>query len=255
MSPQKQQSQMQSGPLTSYQQWRTFMIGLSLLVALTVIVFMRRGVGWRVLTLGSLYGMAAVLYILQGIGNYHVSIPLVGVVGAHHQTVSLKIFGLVFLAVGLWQRRVAWKELVRGGTSDTTYSLGESHFEFLPVKKSILYRVIDPAITFLMGLCLHRLGFIGLSLWFIFASVCWRLLEQHRYERQLDEHLDGRDRLIEAEVLAMAAEHWQRGAMDTKTGGPHPDAIATGVDSILEAEIARRKKKAAKGGASEDARS
>ena len=235
MSPQRQASQSQRGMVASYQQWRDAITALATLPALTVMVFMRQKVGWDKLTYGSMYGMAFVLYVLNTIS---------------HEGRSLMYFGQAFLVAGLWQRRERWKDLVHGEPWHT-FSHGVSWFEFLPIRQDLVYRVVDPALAFLAGLVLRKLGFSSLGLWVMFSALCFQLVEQRVYEMRLRRELDAHNDLIESRVQAESVAQWD-GQGDAKAPSLRATCgIATGVDASLQAQIARRKKQAAAGAAGE----
>ena len=104
--------------------------------------------------------MATVIYVMGVIGNFHISIPLAGRIGAAHTSDSLKIFALVFLAVGLWQRHKRWRELL-GGVAWHTLSFRVSYLEFLPIRLDRVYSIVDPACAFLVGLILRNSTFLA----------------------------------------------------------------------------------------------
>jgi hypothetical protein len=195
-----------------------------------------------VLTLGSLFGTAFFLYVMNGIGNFHIALPFVSV-GASHPTESLSNFALLFLALGLWQRRRAWRDLL-GGVRWHTRSHGVSRLEaFLPIRTDWVQRYADPCAAFLVGMCLNKAGFSGLGVWIMFSAVCLRWVEEYSRDRQLEADLDSIDALLESEVAGETAAHFEGenkpARSVSETGG-----IPTGADAGLEAVIARRKKAA-----------
>jgi hypothetical protein len=252
MQQQKQQSQFDLDPFTNLRQWRDAIIGLATFPALTLMVFMRQRVGFEKLSTGSLFGMAFMLYVLNAIGNFHISIPVAGTIGAQRETVSLAVFAGAFLIAGLWQRHLRWKDLLRGELWHT-FTNGISYFEFLPIRLDLVYRVADPLIGLLAGLVMRHLGFGGLGLWVMWSALCLRLVEERLYEMRLREELDRHNGIVEARVQADSMTHWEghgkeppRARSLRETGG-----IPTGTDASLEAQIAKRKREAGAGGASE----
>jgi hypothetical protein len=244
MGQKPQQQPIDSGIFTSYRQWRDGITGLATLPARTVMLPLRKEMGYRQLTLGALVGTTCVLCGLNAIGNWHVSVPLLGNIGAAHQSESLRNYGLAFLGYGLWQRHRRWRDLLAGKLWHTR-SRGVSYFEFLPIRQDLIYRNIDPAVSFLAGCVLRKVGFSRLGLWVIFSSVCWRLVEERVHEISLDRDLDVVDSLAESKVQAEAVAHFEgQGEVKARsladTGG-----IPTGADAGLEAQIAKRRREAA----------
>jgi hypothetical protein len=224
-------------------QWRLLAVGLASFPALTLMVFMRRKVGYRQLTLGALFGMALLLYVLNAIGNFHIGLPMVGNIGASSQSESLKYFALVFLLVGLWKRRLRWRGLLSGERWHT-FSRGISYFEFLGIRLDKVYRFVDPGVGFLSGLVLQKLGITGLGLWVSFAAVCWVAVEGYSHERQLDNELTLMDTWLESEMHGHTVEHFEGQAEGQGSSRSLADTggISTGADAALSAEIFRRRK-------------
>jgi hypothetical protein len=179
-----------------FRQWREFLTALARFPALTLIVFMRMRCGFRLLSYASLFGTAFFLFLLNGIGNLHVAIPLAGRFGATHSTESLRNFALLFLVVGLWQRHLRWRDLLRGELWHTR-SRRVSYFEFLPLRLDWIYRFVDPILACLGGMCICRLGFNGLGLWVMFSALCLRIVEDYAHERSLERECDIHDSLVE----------------------------------------------------------
>ncbi len=241
------QQQSDSGVFAGdFRRWREVATGLARFPALTLIIFMRMRCGFRLLSYASLFGTAFFLFLLNGIGNLHVAIPLAGRFGATNSTESLRNFALLFLALGLWQRHLRWRELLSGVLWHTR-SRGVSYFEFLPLRLDWVYRFVDPILAFLGGMCIRKLGYNGLGLWIMFSALCLRIVEDYAHEKSLERECDIHDSLVENEVMAETAAHFAgQNNADVKvrslkdTGG-----IPTGADATLEAQIAKRKRDAA----------
>jgi len=219
-------------------QMRDAGVAFAMFPALTIMLFLRTRLGFRVLSLGALFGTAFFLYVLNGIGNFHIALPLVGRFGAARPSESLRDFALLFLALGLWERRKRWKELLEGARWHTR-SRGISRLEFLPIRTEWVYRYIDPAVAFTAGLCIKKAGFSGLGLWIMFGAICLRWVEEYSRDRQLELDLDSLDTLLESDVAGATVAHFEGESKSRSlrdTGG-----IPTGADAALSEAIAPRK--------------
>jgi len=224
-----------------FRQYHAVAVAAGLAAARTTFIFHRQDVGYRILSPGAIGGTMLFLYGVQAIGNFHIAIPMVGRIGAAQPSEILGDFALAFGSVALWQRRKRWKEL-RDGKRSHTRSLGISLLEFLPMRKDLIYRFVDPAVTVVAGLCIHKLGFAGLGYWVVLSGLGLHIVEQFRWGRQLEADLDTLDSQIESEVAAETAAHFE----GESTGRSLRDTagIPTGADDGLQAVIARRKKSA-----------
>ncbi len=224
-----------------FRQYHAAAVAAALAAARTTLVFHRQDVGYRILSPGAIGGTMLFLYGVQAIGNLHIAIPMVGRFGATHPSEILGDFALAFGSVAFWQRRKRWNEL-RDGKRSHTRSLGISRFEFLPMRKDLIYRFVDPVVTILTGLCIHKFGFAGLGDWVVVSGLSLHIVEQFRWGRQLEADLDTLDSQIESEVAAETAAHFE----GESTGRSLRDTagIPTGADDGLQAVIARRKKAA-----------
>ena len=229
-------------PITQrVRQYQAVAVAAGLAAARTTIVFHRQEIGYRILSPAAIGGTMLFLYGVQAIGNFHVAIPMVGRIGSAHPSEILGDFALAFGSVSSWQRRKRWNELLDGKRSHTR-SLGISLFEFLPMRKDLIYRFVDPAVTVVAGLCIHKLGLSALGYWVVLSGLGLHVVEQFRWGRQLEADLDTLDSQIESEVAAETAAHFE----GEGTGRSLRDSagIPTGADDGLQAVIARRKKAA-----------
>ncbi len=238
-----QQSQSRGGFMPfGFREMRDTVTAVAFPIALTVMIFFRRKVGLEKLAIGPVVVMAFVLYLLDSMSNTHIS--LLG--GVHSSgTGLLTYYALAFLGLALWQRHLRWGELRRGEWWHTL-SHGISYFEFLPVRQDRLYRNIDPGIAFMCGLALKNLGYVGLGLWVMFASLCWRIAEEHVYQMGLKQFFAEGNGLLEGRVRAqmMKRGNAEGPPMSMREGG----GIPTGVDNTLAAVIAQRRKEAMESG-------
>jgi hypothetical protein len=217
---------------------------LSILPAITIMVFMRRKVGFRMLKPSRLIGMAFFLWI---IGDIFSMLPFTQPAGFIYDR-----FPLLLLVVGFYQRYRRWKELCNGERWHTL-SPGISYFELLrlpPVLRAHrrIYRFLDPAACFIFSMFFGIFFSQPLARWFAFSSFCLFIYEQTLFEKQLDRDLDILDGLVVAEVQAETVKHFE---------GPQPSeeqrtleetaGIPTGVafDIHRQIELRRAKERAA----------
>lgn len=253
-----QQSQSATAPLDSlsWQQKVEFVQGIMLYPALTVMVFLRRKVGFRQLKPTRLIGMAALLMAFGYFSGNAPTLPFGAVAMPYGQQpatssgggIGLTIYALAMLAWGLFQRRKRWIDICTGVRWHSR-TIGVSYFEFLPVSTYIVHRYIDPLVCIIIGalvsIVAHPLG-----LWLMFSGAALGIYEQAVYEKALERDLDVLDGLIEAEVQAEVVE--------INTGGPggagqpsekplsieETAGIPTGLAPDIKKQIARRQKRA-----------
>lgn len=208
-------------------------------IALTVMVFFRRRVGLEKLSLGVIIAMTFLLYLFNTLRG----VSLLGGVQWGSGLGPLGYYALAFLLVALFQRRQRWAELRRGDWWHTL-SHGISYFEFLPIRQDRIYRNIDPGIAFMCGLALKNLGFIGLGLWVMFASLCWRIAEEHIYQLGLKQFFAEGNGLLEGKVRAQIMRRMNEDGQGQSLSMRETGGVPTGIDSELAEVIAARRKEA-----------
>ena len=212
---------------------------LSILPAITIMVFMRRKVGFRMLKPSWLIGMACFLWFIDGVCNTNFLIlspcgPI------------FSDFPWVMLAAGFFQRFLRWRDLCNGKRWHT-FSPGISYFELLPLPRFLkahrrIYRFIDPLACFIFSMYFGMYFSSPLARWFALSSFALFIYEQALFERQLDRDLDILDGLVAAEVQTETVEHF---------AGPQPDedrrtleetaGIPTGVAYDIHRQIETRR--------------
>lgn len=233
----------------NFKGWQDMALGICMLVALTVMVFMRRRIGLRKLRKDYLFGTALVMVAVNWTGNLRFS--LFGGMQSDGDT-ALRNYAFFFLAVGLWARYQRWQELRRGELTDSTRSHGVTWFDFLPLREDRIYLIVDPLVALLAGLLLrYRLGFGLLGLWVMLAAVAFRIVEKAVHERSIDRDLDILDGFLEARGGAAIMQHFQQAKPPLATG--EATGLATGADAHLAALIAKRKEEKTDSGVNHDA--
>jgi hypothetical protein len=173
--------------------------------ALTMLVFIRRKVGYRMLKPSRLITMA---FILKFVGGLTSIIPFATPVGEIYSE-----FPVVMLAFGFFQRWRRWKELCNGERWHTM-SPGISYLEVLPLPAFLrahrrIYRFVEPFSLFIGSMLIGMFFSQGLGRWVFFCSFCLFIYEQAVYERQLDRDLDVLDGMIAAEVQKETVEFFE----------------------------------------------
>jgi hypothetical protein len=178
---------------------------LSLFPAITVMVFIRRKLGFRMMKPTWLVVMTIIM----------LTIPAVAHQVAEPFAVLMVAYALAMLGLGLWQRWQRWKELCNGERWHT-FSPGISYLENLPWPPFMkshrrVNRFIDPAAVAIAGLIIGLALSHGLGIWIIFSAFFLYVFEQDLYEKQLNHDLDTLDGLFASEVQAEVVKHFEQG--------------------------------------------
>ena len=212
--------------------------------ALTILVFLRRKVGYRTLKPLRLFIMAMILCYLGNpnaqlfnLGERLIPVDFSG---------ALSIFGSLVFIVGMVQRWLRWRE-IRRGVMWHTHSRGVSYFEFLPIRIDFVYRFVDPLVAGIIGIVIAQVPFFrGLGTWIVFGAIAVFMLEQYIHDKQIDHDLDILDSLFVSEVHAKTVAHFtgdaQQGAVPARTSLSETAGIATGVAADIAAQIERRRR-------------
>ncbi|QBD75185.1 hypothetical protein EPA93_03925 [Ktedonosporobacter rubrisoli] len=207
----------------------------TLFPALTVMVFLRRKIGYRFLDMLKIQIMVVLLW---GYGIFS-AIPF----GPQAGTIVV-LFSLAVLIAAIIERRLRWRDIKRG-IRWHTYSRGISWFSyFLPLPEHIVKRFIDPAAVLIPGIALFFL-FRPLGFYLILSAVCLFLFETIDFQKQIDRMLDQLDNQVEGEIASENMEYFQNGGAGIRpieeTAG-----IPTGTDPDLAAAIERRRARSRK---------
>jgi hypothetical protein len=215
--------------------------GIAMLVALSAMVFMRRKVGLRKLGIGTLVSMTLCMLAASWFHNLHFSF-LGGITSGGDD--SLFYFALVALGIGLWGRRKR-KEEIRRGEPGHTFSQGVTWFDFLPIREDFIYRFVDPAVVFLTGAVLHKLG-LALGSWLMAAGIAFAIVEHAVYAKGEEQFFNDLDTSLEAQLRAgIMSRFANHEAVPLRDG--EETTIATGADAQLAAEIEKRRRNSVEG--------
>jgi hypothetical protein len=211
---------------------------LSILPAITIMVFMRRKVGFRMLKPSWLIGMA---FFLMFINDLTVALPFV-----HPAGTIFYEFPYVMLLFGFFQRYRRWRDLCSGQRWHTL-SPGISYLELLPLPAFLrahrrIYRFLDPLACFIFSMFFGVFFSEPLARWLAFSSFALFIYEQALFERQLDRDLDILDGLVAAEVQTETVEHFAGPQGDEESRTLEDTAgIPTGVAFDIHRQIETRR--------------
>jgi hypothetical protein len=200
--------------------------------ALTVMVLLRKNIGFRLLhplKLLAINGALAVIAILAQPGNEDAR-PL-----------ALILFAALSFCAGIGQRIRRWRELSQPARQHSEY-IGTScmNFEWLPDfirRNRLVSRFIDPIVCALAGVALFPVS-RALACYLVFAGFCLRAYEAHIFERERNRNLDLTDGLIRAEIQSEEIEQFE-GAPASQSQ-PNRPGLSTGLAPDLQANIQRR---------------
>jgi hypothetical protein len=212
---------------------------LSILPAITIMVFIRRRIGFRMLKPSRLIGMAMFLWFINDLSNINFLI-------FHPAGFWFSEFPLVMLIFAFFQRWRRWSELCKG-VRWHTLSPGISYFELLPLPAFLtahrrIYRFLEPFSVFIFAMFFGVFFSEALARWFAISAFFLFIYEQTLFEKQLDRDLDILDGLVAADVQAETVEHF---------AGPQPEekqrtlqdtaGIPTGVAFDIHRQIEKRR--------------
>ena len=209
---------------------------LAIFPAITIIIFIRRKVGFRMLKPSRLIGIAAFLSFIDGLLTTFNRSP----------GVLFTEFTWAILIVGFFQRYRRWKE-INNGQRWHTLSPGVSYLELLPLPRFLIahrriYRFVEPSLCFVLAMLMGIFVSQGLARWIAFSSICLFIYEQTLFEKQLDRDLDILDGLVAAEVHKETVEHFSGEQPEDKQRTLDETAgIPTGVAYDIQRQIEKRR--------------
>ena len=243
MSTQQRSGYKVGSDIANMGTWFDRATGIAVLLALSVMVFMRRKVGFRRLGKGTLFGMTFCMLVANWFHNLHFSF-LGGITSGSDD--SLAYFAIAALGLGLWQRRKRIEE-IRQGRPEHTFSPGGTWFDFLPIRADFIQRFVDPGVAFVAGAVLSKLG-LGLGSWLMVAAVAFAIVEHAVNAKGVEVRLNDIDNGIEARLRAgFMTDYVTRESATRPQNDEVGSSIATGADAQLAAEIEKRRKSNAEG--------
>ena len=188
-------NQQQKSPLTSILENYAIAKWLTQFPALTLMVILRRDMGYRLLNVGVLttvFGLLFVVTVLATPGNESAN------------TMALLVFAVIGYFNGIAQKIRRWRNLNRGIVIHSYY-LGSSPFDFswLPDfmrRNRRIARFGDPIICAIIGVALFSFSH-ALSSWLLLSAFCLKAYEHQIFQRELHRGFDFEDSIIEAEIV------------------------------------------------------
>ncbi len=198
--------------------------------ALTLLVFLRRDLGYRMLNPVWLVGITLFM------------IAIVGLASETRRPDDLLIFALATLTLGLYQRYNRWQEFCRG-IQHHSYYIGTSFLErfrwpeFLRRDRRIS-RYLEPLLCGLIGVLLLPYT-PTLAWWIIFSAICLRAVEHSVFRKELTRHLDTLDGLVNSEIQGQMVEHFSSPSAHEQAEAAQ--GIPTGLGADIHERIKARK--------------
>jgi hypothetical protein len=223
--------------------WTTRGRNFAALASLPVHVLVRKKLGVRVVSLGSVGAVSAGLLGLQAFDNIHVNLGTFlggGVVYDHHTAIRNLVFA--FVPVTLFERFQRTHEEKHGLETQHSYSPGISRFgldKFLPFSPKVIAVAIEPALGILTGAVCRRLGFSLLGWVIIASSVAFCLSQWQLYQNDKEHRRDRRDLGFEAQWESELMK--QNAERKTRRDDSLASGLATGIDG-LEGSIGQHRR-------------
>jgi hypothetical protein len=218
-----------------YRQKVELLKAIAALPSLSVIVFLRKRIGFRLLDSGWYLAVAFVVYLIA-IFNYDPSYPY-----PH----AMEWYALGIVLFGAFHRGQAWFQFKKG-TPPHSYSSGISIFlnrrtpQF--IRRNRLANVVfDPLVTILTGAAVRIALSPIFGNWLMFAGVSLFLYELFIHANSINRDMDIADGLIAADIQSDSAKRFKG---TTSAGSSENDggaAIPTGLGSDIQARIKHRK--------------
>jgi hypothetical protein len=173
--------------------------GWARLPALTLMVFLRRDIGYRMVSPLWLGGVVLLVMLIAGNGD------------EANRPDDLLIFALAALTLGLYQRYNRWQDF-RRGIRHHTYYIGTSIFERLRFADFLrrdrrIARYVDPFVCGIIGALLLPFTSI-LARWIIFAAACLFALEHFVHHKEFHRDLDMLDGMANSEMQGDVVDYF-----------------------------------------------
>jgi hypothetical protein len=213
--------------------------------AMTVMVFLRKEIGYRLIK-PSLIAFVTFVLLAYAVGVNLVAYAFarassvapanslaVFSVGAYQPQFAVGIFALLFLFLAIRHRRVGWAMAIVQDWH--TMSRGASWIKdkVLPSTSELkIQRFIEPLVCFLLGLVMLFIS-LSLGLWLMFSGVALWVVEAIVYDIALNRMLDEHDARVEAKWSneARKMEKEARESLTARdTGGVWIVNLAPGLD-------------------------
>lgn len=216
----------------SFREKNEFVHTLAFFPALTVMVFIRKGVGFRLLRRGYIFGMGFGLWLVSVL-SYNPRDPLPD---------AMQWFALAFVTVAFYQKIRRWLGL-RRGASVHSYDTGVSAFigKRTPHFLRSYWRVnrfVDPVCVVIVAFYVQRLVSEPLALWLYFSGACLLFFENTVYAKAFERDIDIADGLVSADMQSETVKHFQPPVSNDSHQADA--AIPTGLGADIRSRTNRR---------------
>ena len=206
------------------------MENLMVFPALSVMVLLRKNLGYRLLNPGWLGGVALFLFVIGGLAT---GTPNHG---------ALQWFAGLVLWAGLVQRLRRWRDLRRGVVAHSYY-IGDSRLlcRWFPAflrRNRRFTRFFDTSLCILGGVFLLE-PCRPLGLWLLLSGFALRVLESRVLRRSRERDLDTVDSMIESEEQTETVEEF----IERPRQNGHPQGAAGSIPTGLSPDLERLVKK------------
>lgn len=207
---------------------------IMLLPSLSVIVFLRRRIGYRLLDSGWYLGVALIVYLIAFF-SYD---PRSRYPNAMHWYAG----GIVVM--GAIHRAIAWMQL-RRGTQPHSYATGISWlgFGFLPSwmrSPGMANCLYDPLLTAVIGVVIYKTFSHAFGYWLLTAAASILFLEILLGKKAADREMDIADGLIAAETQAQAVGRFE--TTSRQRDGDDGGVVATGLGDDVASKVHLRQR-------------
>lgn len=211
-------------------------LSIASILSLSVIVFIRRRIGFRTLDSGWYLAVALLVYILA-VFNPEPDSPFPDL---------MAWYALAIVVLGAFHRLLAWIQIQRG-TPSHSYSSGISIFElrwfprFVRVWR-LTNRFVDPAFTLMVGWYIRHDLSVALGNWLIFTSVCLAFYELFVQRSITNLVLDLSDGLTVAESQGATVKRLRQAQASPSAVHSDGEAISTGLGKDIAGKVKERRK-------------
>jgi hypothetical protein len=214
-----------------------FVRAFSRFPAITVMVFIRRKIGFRMMNPTWLIILAIIMLLT----------PVIFIAAAAPFGFLMVIYALALLGLGFFQRWQRWQELCNGERWHT-YSPGISYLETLPLPPFFrshgrVGRFLDPAAVAIVALLVGIILSHGLGIWLLLSAFFLYVHEQDAYQAQLNRDLDTLDGLVAAEVQAETVKHFEGKQPEEQRSIEETAGIPTGLAPDIHRQVELRRAK------------
>jgi len=202
---------------------------VALFPALTVMIFLRRKLGYRFLDPMKIFVMTVLIIVFPSLNSGY---------RTNYGTASNLpyIFAVGMFCFAMFQRRLRWND-IKKGVRWHSRSRGISWFSaLLPFNDSIVRRFVDPAVCAVIGCLVPS----PLGHYLILSAFCLFVFEAWDFDQMISRTLDTLDSLIDSEVQAENVDYYYKGNKQSRSL-EETAGIPTGIAPDIELQIQGRK--------------